>query len=130
MSIWFLKNTLLLLISKLRRASKLLLGTKIISLDFEDVLKNISNGDILFSWISLILFAHGNNGFIKYNSKIFAWHDQERLANTIQLIKDKGHTLSLQTQLSSCIDTLFSSKGVKTELSRFSVLVAKKQKER
>jgi DNA adenine methylase len=111
----------------LRKASELLLGTRIISRDFGEITRDVSYGDFIFLDPPYTV-AHGNNGFIKYNQKIFAWHDQERLADIIQMIINKGAYFVLTNAAHSSIDALFSSKGVKTELSRFSVIGGKNAK--
>jgi DNA adenine methylase len=123
----FKKYEILFDFENLRRASKLLFGTRIISQDFGDIIRNIRCGDFVFLDPPYSV-AHGNNGFIKYNQKIFAWHDQERLAGTIQLITDEGANFILTNAAHSCIDALFSAKGIRTELSRFSVIGGKKAK--
>ena len=72
--------------------------------------------------------AHDNNGFIKYNQKIFAWWDQNRLAETIYALLDKGAYFILTNAAHPSIDELFGACGMKTELRRFSVIGGKKAK--
>jgi DNA adenine methylase len=37
--------------------------------------------------------SHNNNGFIRYNERIFSWSDQQRLAATAVLLAERGHAV-------------------------------------
>ena len=111
----------------LRSVSKLLFGTKIATTDFEISLKGVKTNDLVFLDPPYTV-AHGNNGFVKYNQKIFAWQDQERLASTVKMIVENDAHFILTNAGHSSIDSLFSETGEKTEIGRYSVIGGTKAK--
>ncbi|RJR43369.1 MAG: Dam family site-specific DNA-(adenine-N6)-methyltransferase [Deltaproteobacteria bacterium] len=111
----------------LRNASLLLQGAQIISQDFQSSLKSVKEGDLVFLDPPYTV-AHDNNGFIKYNQKIFAWEDQHRLVETIKDIVKKGAYFILTNAAHPSIDEIFTPCGTKTELKRFSVIGGKQAK--
>ena len=62
-------------------ASVALKKTKIYCRDFEKILSKCGSGDVSYCDPAYTV-SHNNNGFLRYNEKIFSWHDQERLANS------------------------------------------------
>lgn len=70
-------------------ASKGLHGKTIICEDFEKATELAMSGDLVY-FDPPYTVAHGNNGFIKYNAKIFSWDDQVRLAKTAQRLSERG----------------------------------------
>jgi DNA adenine methylase len=60
-------------------ASTALANARIECLDFEEAVHGARAGDVVYMDPPYTV-AHGNNGFVKYNAKIFSWKDQERLA--------------------------------------------------
>jgi DNA adenine methylase len=74
---------------KIRNASKLLKRAVVDDQDFEKALTRASEGDLVYLDPPYTV-AHGNNGFIKYNSKIFSWDDQIRLARIANELAAKG----------------------------------------
>ena len=63
----------------LRRASRMLANAEIWVSDFEDAVHDAREGDVVYFDPPYTL-AHNNNGFIRYNSRLFSWPDQERLS--------------------------------------------------
>jgi len=95
-----------------------------VSCDFEETLDRVKKGDLVFLDPPYTV-AHENNGFIKYNQKIFAWEDQERLAEYIELIKAKEAYFILTNAVHSNINHLFHKVGSKHILNRYSVVGGK-----
>ncbi len=119
------KYSLLFDWNNLRAVSKLLNGTIIINADFKSSLIQAKRGD--FAYLDPpYTVAHGNNGFIKYNQKIFAWNDQERLASSINNLIYKGVYYVLSNAAHPSIERIFGQYGTKMEISRNSVIGGKK----
>jgi DNA adenine methylase len=74
---------------RIHRIADTLRGRAITSSDFESVLANAKDGDFVY-FDPPYTVAHGNNGFVKYNAKIFSWADQKRLAALAGQLKKKG----------------------------------------
>ncbi|MGC9963918.1 MAG: Dam family site-specific DNA-(adenine-N6)-methyltransferase [Syntrophobacteraceae bacterium] len=111
----------------LRNVSVLLQDVHIIHQDFQTCLKSVKAGDLVFIDPPYTV-AHDNNGFVKYNQKIFAWWDQHRLVEAISgLIAQKAHFI-LTNAAHPSINELFRTCGTKTELRRFSLIGGKKAK--
>lgn len=111
----------------LREASRLLSGALIMHRDFQKSLKEAGVGDLVFLDPPYTV-AHGNNGFVKYNDQLFAWHDQERLAATIGRIANRGAHYILTNAADASIEKLFGKIGTRVELRRYSVIGGKKAK--
>jgi DNA adenine methylase len=111
----------------LRGASNCLPDAEIVHNDFQTCLNGIEKGDLAFLDPPYTV-AHGNNGFIKYNQKIFAWEDQIRLAEIIKMIDKKGVHYVLTNVSHPTIEDLFGSLGTKVEFNRYSVIGGKKAK--
>jgi DNA adenine methylase len=57
--------------------------------DFEQALDDACKGDFVYLDPPYTV-AHESNGFVKYNSQIFSWEDQRRLARTAARLVSKG----------------------------------------
>jgi DNA adenine methylase len=69
--------------------SKALQRVELYAIDFEQALLMAKKGDFIFidpPYIS----SHQNNGFLKYNNKIFSWEDQIRLSESVKRLDRKG----------------------------------------
>lgn len=93
---------------RLRRASLLLKNSILSSEDFEVSLKRIEAGDLVFLDPPYTA-SNVKNGFIKYNEKLFAWHDQERLALYIRRLIEKGAFYILTNAKHESVKELFGS---------------------
>jgi DNA adenine methylase len=56
---------------------------------FYEIIENVNEGDLVFLDPPYTV-SHNNNGFIKYNEKIFSLDDQKRLSKLIDELKEKG----------------------------------------
>jgi DNA adenine methylase len=74
---------------KIIAASSILQQADIISMDFEKAVITADAGDFIY-FDPPYTVAHSNNGFIKYNAKIFSWEDQIRLAALAHDLVKKG----------------------------------------
>jgi len=73
----------------LQSASEALVQTTILACDFEKATKSATSGDLVY-FDPPYTVAHANNGFVKYNERIFSWADQERLSAHAKALAGKG----------------------------------------
>jgi len=106
------------------KLSQMFQNTFFNSCDFENILEDIKKNDLVFLDPPYTV-AHENNGFIKYNQKIFAWEDQIRLAAFIEKLKSKKAFYIMTNAAHNNIDNLFQDIGKKHKLKRFSVVGGK-----
>lgn len=104
--------------------SKSLIGTTLFAEDFSKSLERINAGDLVFLDPPYTV-AHENNGFVKYNQKIFAWEDQERLKGFIEQISEMGAYYILTNAAHDSIKDLYDGIGNLTRLSRPSLIGGK-----
>ena len=76
-------------IDNLYSASASLKKAKIICQDFEDAIDEVKTNDLMFLDPPYTV-THNNNGFIKYNAKLFNEDAQRRLSNFIHKINEIG----------------------------------------
>jgi len=87
--------------------------------DFFSVIENVKTNDLVFLDPPYTV-AHENNGFIKYNQKIFLWDDQERLADLLKQIIEKKAYFILTNAAHESVEKLFSNLGVRHKVQRSS----------
>ena len=104
-----------------RAASEQLQKVSIQCFDFEESLKNVGEGDLVFLDPPYIV-NHENNGFVKYNEKLFSWEDQKRLASYITQIKEKGAFYILTNARHKSIRELFGDLDKPHSILRASVI--------
>ena len=73
----------------LSKTGEALANAEIKCCDFDAALAHAKKGDLVYLDPPYTV-AHENNGFVKYNSQIFSWDDQRRLAATAQRLAEKG----------------------------------------
>jgi len=92
--------------SNLLAAQKCLAKTTIKHQDFSEISKNLKPTDLVFLDPPYTV-SHNNNGFIKYNEKIFSLDDQVRLSKLVDVIK-KNHAYYILTNAAhKIIDEIF-----------------------
>jgi len=74
---------------RVRMASAILSSAELRCEDFQASVANVKKGDIVYLDPPYTV-AHGNNGFLKYNDKIFSWDDQIRLSNLASDLVKRG----------------------------------------
>ncbi len=73
----------------LAKVGQRLHGVKISASDFEQALSEVQDGDVVFLDPPYTV-AHNSNGFVKYNQHLFSFADQQRLAESIRGIAERG----------------------------------------
>lgn len=71
------------------RIGQLLRSAEIVVSDFEATIDRAGNDDFVFVDPPYTV-AHNNNGFLKYNEKIFSWDDQIRLSMAVKSAVNRG----------------------------------------
>src|SRR5437588_9612435 len=98
---------------RIRNASRLLRRATVRPQEFERALSRAAAGDAVYLDPPYTV-AHGNNGFIKYNAKIFSWDDQIRLARVAKELVGKGCTVIVSNADHSSIRGLYKDFAVIT----------------
>jgi DNA adenine methylase len=75
--------------SRIRAASLALRGSTLRCSDFRTAVASAATGDLVYLDPPYTV-AHGSNGFLKYNAKIFSWADQTRLSETAADLDRRG----------------------------------------
>jgi DNA adenine methylase len=107
---------------RIHEASTILKGAVVREEDFEKALSGCKTGDLVYLDPPYTV-AHGNNGFIKYNAKIFSWEDQLRLARVAKDLATRGCTVIVSNADHSSIRKLYGD-FVTTRLQRNSIIAA------
>ncbi len=92
---------------KIYRASAALSTADLICGDFEISLETAVAGDLVYLDPPYTV-AHGNNGFVKYNAKIFSWKDQLRLADVAHELAKRGCYVLVSNAAHASIELLYS----------------------
>ena len=74
---------------QLRAVARLLKGAEIAVADFSECVENVRSDDLVFLDPPYTI-AHNQNGFIKYNQRLFSFEDQGRLSQVIDKVKAQG----------------------------------------
>lgn len=118
------KTNVLLDSDNFEKISALLKNVNLQACDFEKTINLAQVNDLIFVDPPYTV-RHNNNGFIKYNEKLFSWNDQERLAQNLFRAKNRGVKIVCTNANHSSIRNLYLKKGftLKT-VSRFSSIAA------
>lgn len=105
--------------------SKLLLGAELHCTDFEPLIDRAEADDFLFVDPPYTV-RHNNNGFIKYNEKLFTWEDQERLAHALKRARERGTIIVSTNANYSLLREIYQDYGFHLkEVTRYSSISAK-----
>jgi DNA adenine methylase len=108
--------------TRIHETSELLKNAIVQDQDFEKALKRAKKGDLIYLDPPYTV-AHGNNGFIKYNAKIFSWEDQVRLARAANHLATEGCTVIVSNADHPSIRRLYKNFAT-TTFERYSVICA------
>ena len=102
---------------------QLLSRAKLLKSDFEQVIAMAKTGDFLFvdpPYTTL----HNENGFVKYNEKLFSWQDQIRLRDCLLLASQRGVAFVATNADHRSIRQLYSKHFLVQSLRRSSVIAS------
>jgi len=105
----------------LRLVSQLLQTANITNCDFGLCLSKIKKNDLVFLDPPYTI-SHNNNGFIKYNQKLFSLEDQYRLSCFIDEIKKINAFYIITNAAHHAIEEIFEKGDTKIKLHRASLI--------
>jgi DNA adenine methylase len=120
------KDAVILSTDDFDRYSLMLKGRDISTRDFEEAIDEAGSGDLIFADPPYTV-AHNNNGFIKYNDRIFSWSDQIRLRDALCRAVSRGANAIVTNAAHSSVVDLYKDCGQIHHLTRASVLAASPQ---
>lgn len=104
-------------LAQLRSASARLNSATLAVGDFVGALRNVAEGDLVFLDPPYTV-AHNNNGFVKYNDRLFLFADQQRLSSVIDQLRDRGAYYVMTNAAHASIAELFDKGDRCVETSR------------
>jgi DNA adenine methylase len=118
------KNEVLMHTDNFERVAELLQGAEIQLADFEVLIDQSKQGDLVFADPPYTV-RHNLNGFVKYNEVLFSWQDQERLATALGRAKDRGAKIICTNANHESVQSLYEELGFQLRpVSRFSSISA------
>lgn len=110
--------------------SELLKRTDLISSDFMSIIENAKENDLIFADPPYAV-QKKQNGFIKYNDRLFTWKDQERLFKSLLAAKQRGVSVVLTNVNCREVREMYKSGGFfLQEISRTSSIAGDVSKRR
>jgi DNA adenine methylase len=107
---------------RLRSAAESLSAVELLCCDFENAVETAGARDFVYLDPPYTV-AHGDNGFLKYNSRIFSWTDQVRLARVASRLAARGCAVVVSNADHPSIAALYGAFRV-IRVSRFSRIAA------
>jgi DNA adenine methylase len=119
------KNSVIIETDNFEAISKALSGATIKASDFEASIDEARKGDLLFLDPPYTV-KHNNNGFIKYNDKIFSWNDQLRLQGSVMRANKRGVKVVMTNANHASVRELYAAFRL-SSLARHSILSGKRE---
>lgn len=104
--------------------AKRLANATLFDSDFETLLRSAGKGDLVFLDPPYTV-AHSNNGFVKYNQRLFAFEDQQRLAVAIDQLRRQGTYFVMTNAYHESIEQLFERGDRRFVMSRANAIGGK-----
>jgi DNA adenine methylase len=101
----------------LHLASARLRSVELAEGDFAAAIENVGPGDLVFLDPPYTV-AHNNNGFVRYNDKLFSFADQRRLSKVIDSIRERNAYYVLTNAAHKSIAELFEKGDRRVETLR------------
>jgi DNA adenine methylase len=93
---------------RLRAASAALQGVTLRTADYKIALREVQTGDFIYLDPPYIT-THNNNGFIKYNARLFSWGDQLTLAAWAEALVECGARVMVSNAAHKSVVALYPS---------------------
>ncbi len=103
------------------KISRLLKGAKLLVSDFEIIVQKAEKDDFLFVDPPYTV-KHDDNGFIKYNDRLFQWEDQIRLSECLLAAKKRGVKILCTNANNLLIRKLYKNNFFIKRVNRHSVI--------
>jgi DNA adenine methylase len=97
----------------IENANVVLQNAVLLCSDFEPILDRAKPGDVVYCDPTYTV-AHDNNGFARYNDSVFAWHDQERLAEATFRAARRGVVVIVSNAHHKSVRELYSGSSMVT----------------
>jgi len=110
-------------------ASKALAGANLVTGDFAGVLDRAKSGDFVYMDPPYTV-AHNNNGFIKYNARMYSWQSQQELSAVAQELRSRGCFVMISNAYHSPLINLYTRGFRVVRISRNSVIAAQSEHRR
>lgn len=118
------KDVVLMDSDDFKTMSHLLVGAKLRVADFEGLINDAMEDDLVFADPPYTV-RHNLNGFIKYNEVLFSWADQERLARALERAATRGAKVVATNANHPTVRNLYANGHFLTKpVSRFSQISA------
>lgn len=117
------KNNVLLDSDNFKEISNYLSRATIVNLDFEEVIAQAKEDDLIFADPPYTV-KHNFNGFVKYNEKFFHWDDQIRLSESLIKASARGCKIIITNAHHPSIRELYQNHFQLSVTQRSSVIAA------
>lgn len=104
-------------LEQLHAVSVRLANAELFEGDFGQTAQHVQPGDLVFLDPPYTV-AHNNNGFIKYNQRLFSFEDQQRLSELVDEVRARGAFYVLTNAAHESIARLFDKGDTRYELYR------------
>ncbi|NBB17372.1 Dam family site-specific DNA-(adenine-N6)-methyltransferase [Caulobacter sp. SLTY] len=104
------KSSVLFAHDDFSKASRLLASARIEVCDFESTISAAGEGDFVFCDPPYTV-SHNNNGFVRYNEKMFSWSDQIRLRDCLKAANERGVRFLVTNAAHYSIRDIYQSPG-------------------
>jgi len=118
------KTNVMLETDNFKAISEILNSVHLACCDFEETIKKAKYGDLIFVDPPYAV-SHLNNGFLKYNEKLFSWTDQDRLAECLIQAKSRGASIIATNAHHECVMDLYKKEFQLTTITRNSIISGK-----
>lgn len=112
---------------RIRACSQALTGTQIVTKDFREILATPIAGDLVYLDPPYTT-SHNDNGFKRYNEKLFSWSDQQALAEIATDLSERGVAVIATNACHNALNSLYARDSfVACAVSRTSRMAARNE---